>query len=54
LPEPYKTPVILRYLNGMDSTEISAVLGRPAGTVRYQLSRALQLLRERLGSEWPL
>jgi RNA polymerase sigma-70 factor (ECF subfamily) len=54
LPEPYKTPVVLRYLNGMDSTEISAVLGRPAGTVRYQLSRALHLLRERLGSEWPL
>ena len=52
LPEPYRTPIILRYLNGMDSTEVARILGRPSGTVRYQVSRALQLLRERLGSEW--
>jgi RNA polymerase sigma-70 factor, ECF subfamily len=52
LPEPYRTPVILRYVNGMSSIDIARVLGRPAGTIRYQLSRALQVLRERLGSEW--
>lgn len=53
LPEPYRTPIILRYLSGMDSVEIAQVLGRPAGTVRYQISRALRMLRERLGEEWP-
>lgn len=52
LPEPYRTPVILRYMSDMPSPEIADVLGRPAGTIRYQLSRALQILRERLGSEW--
>jgi RNA polymerase sigma-70 factor (ECF subfamily) len=52
LPEPFRTPTILHYMSGMTSQEISDVLRRPAGTIRYQLSRALQILRERLGSEW--
>jgi RNA polymerase sigma-70 factor, ECF subfamily len=52
LPEPYRTPTILHYMSGMASQEIADVLRRPAGTIRYQLSRALQILRERLGSEW--
>jgi len=52
LPEPYRTPVILRYMSDMPSPEIAEVLGRPAGTIRYQLSRAVQILRDRLGSEW--
>ena len=51
LPEPYRTAVVLRYLSGMAAAEIAEILHRPAGTVRYQLSRALQILRERLGSE---
>jgi RNA polymerase sigma-70 factor (ECF subfamily) len=51
LPEPYRTPVVLRYMSGMAAAEIAEVLKRPAGTVSYQLSRALQILRERLGSE---
>jgi RNA polymerase sigma factor (sigma-70 family) len=52
LPEPYRTPIILRYLSGLASPQIADALRRPAGTVRYQLSRGLQILRERLGSEW--
>jgi RNA polymerase sigma-70 factor, ECF subfamily len=51
LPEPYRSPLLLRYAAGLDSPEIAGVLGRPAGTVRYQLGRALAILRERLGSE---
>jgi RNA polymerase sigma-70 factor, ECF subfamily len=51
LPEPYRTPLILRYAAEMDSPEIAAVIGRPAGTVRYQLSHGLKLLRERLERE---
>ncbi|HZT42474.1 MAG TPA: sigma-70 family RNA polymerase sigma factor [Chthonomonadaceae bacterium] len=52
LPEPYRTPVVLRYMSGITTGDIAEVLRRPAGTVRYQLSRGLQILRERLGSEW--
>jgi RNA polymerase sigma-70 factor (ECF subfamily) len=52
LPEPYRTPTVLRYMAGLDSGDIGVVLRRPSGTVRYQLSRARQLLRERLGDEW--
>jgi len=52
LPEPYRTPVILRYLNSMDNREIARILNRPDGTIRYQISRGLELLRERLGSGW--
>ena len=51
LPEPYRTPIILRYLNGVPSAEIAIILKRPAGTVRYQVSRGLRLLRERMESE---
>jgi RNA polymerase sigma-70 factor (ECF subfamily) len=52
LPEPYRTTITLRYMSGLDSQEIALILKRPAGTVRYQLSRALSILRERLGREW--
>jgi RNA polymerase sigma-70 factor (ECF subfamily) len=52
LPEPYRTPLILRYISGLAAPEIASALKRPPGTIRYQLSRALQILRERLGSEW--
>lgn len=52
LPEPYKTPVVLHYMSNLSSQEIGLALRRPAGTVRYQLSRAMQILRERMGSEW--
>lgn len=52
LPEPYRTPVILRYLSEKENREIAQILQRPEGTVRYQISRGLKLLAERLGSEW--
>ncbi len=52
LPEPYRTPVVLRYMSGMATGEIAEALRRPSGTVRFQLSRGLQILRERLESDW--
>ena len=52
LPEPYRTPIILRYLSGKENSEIATVLQRPQGTVRYQISRGLKLLAERLESGW--
>ena len=51
LPEPYRTPIILRYLNSVSAAEIATILKRPAGTVRYQVNRGLRLLRERLESD---
>jgi RNA polymerase sigma-70 factor (ECF subfamily) len=48
LPEPYRTPVTLHCLERVPAAEIAQQLGRPAGTVRYQISRGLRLLRERL------
>jgi RNA polymerase sigma-70 factor (ECF subfamily) len=38
----------LRYEAGLDSTEIGAVLGRPAATVRWRLVRLRTRLREEL------
>jgi RNA polymerase sigma-70 factor (ECF subfamily) len=38
----------LRYEAGLDSTEIGAVLGRPAATVRWRLARLRARLRKEL------
>ena len=31
LPEPYRTPVILRYLNDLPAVDVARILGRPCG-----------------------
>jgi RNA polymerase sigma factor (sigma-70 family) len=48
LSEPYRDVLALHLEQGLNAGEIAARLGRPAGTVRTQLMRALQLLRKRL------
>lgn len=40
--------IALRYFVGLDATEIGAILGVPAATVRTRLRRALALLRGQL------
>lgn len=40
--------LLLRHVLGYSSEEIGAMLGQPAGTVRSQLHRSLERLRERL------
>ena len=50
LPAQMRLIVALRYYGDMDASEIGAALGIPASTVRTRLSRALDLLRERLGA----
>ena len=48
LPERYRVPVILCYLEGLRHEEIAQRLGCPLGTVESRLSRARAQLRDRL------
>ena len=45
LGEPLRTVLLLRYFEGHDSTRIAAILGLPAGTVRWRLKTAIDRLR---------
>lgn len=45
LPAQYQEVLRLRFVHGLRSLEIGAVLGKQEGTVRVLLSRALKLLR---------
>ena len=44
----YREVLVMRYFEGMSTTEIADRLGQPGGTVRSRLSRGLDLLRVRL------
>ena len=48
LSEDLRTVLVLQVLAEHTSAEIGVMLGRPAGTVRYQLSRARKLLADEL------
>ena len=50
LPEPYREPLILRLAEGMTGPEIAARTGLTHGSVRVNLYRGMQLLREKLGA----
>jgi len=52
LPEHERTVVVLRYVNGHSVQEIADTTGKPVGTIKKQLSRALERLRRWL-SEVP-
>jgi RNA polymerase sigma-70 factor, ECF subfamily len=48
LPEALRTVLALQLLGEHTSAEIGELLGRPAGTIRYQLSQARKRLAEEL------
>ena len=48
LPEKYREPVVLCYLEGLTTDEASRRLGCPQGTILSRLSRARDRLRDRL------
>ena len=61
LEEPLRSTVLLRYYEGLDSTEIARRQGIAPGTVRWRLKKGLAELRERLdrrhggdGRRWAL
>src|SRR5262245_47239634 len=48
LAEPYRSTVVLHYVEGLSSAEIARRLGIPSATVRQRLKHALDQLRERV------
>jgi RNA polymerase sigma factor (sigma-70 family) len=48
LPDRYRVPLVLCYLEGLTSEEAARQLGWPAGTVRSRLTRGREQLRKRL------
>jgi RNA polymerase sigma-70 factor (sigma-E family) len=49
LPRQQRAALVLRYYEGLTDGEIAEVLGRPVGTVRSWISRALATLRTQVG-----
>jgi RNA polymerase sigma-70 factor (ECF subfamily) len=49
LPEAYRDTLILRLVEGMSGAEIAERTGLTAGSVRVNLHRGMQLLRDALG-----
>jgi len=48
LPEKARMLVILRYQEDLDPSDIARVLDMPVGTVKSQLQRSLEVLRDKL------
>lgn len=51
LPERYRTPLVLRYLDGLPPRVIAVRLGLPVDTVRTRVRRGLAQLRVRLEAD---
>src|SRR5215472_6015997 len=50
LPEKYRLPLVLCYLEGKTNKEAACLLGWPSGSMAHRLERGRDLLRERLGA----
>jgi RNA polymerase sigma-70 factor (ECF subfamily) len=50
LPVHYRTPLVLRYMEGFNTKEISAMLDAPLGTILARLHRGRKLFERRMWS----
>lgn len=48
LPERYRAPILLRYVEGLPVEEVASVLKQPVGTAKSNLHRAVNALRDSL------
>jgi polysaccharide biosynthesis/export protein len=48
LPEKYRLPLIMCYLQGLTNEEAAQRLGWPSGSMSYRLARGREMLRERM------
>src|SRR5207247_6230742 len=48
LPDKYRSPLVLHYLEGKTVAQTAEILGWPQGTVQGRLDRARERLRSRL------
>ena len=46
LPEPYKDPVFLKFVNGLEINEIAEITGESENTVSVHIHRGLKKLKE--------
>jgi len=53
LDEPYRSTLLLRYFEELDSTEIARIQGVPAATVRTRIRRGVERLRSELDQNTP-
>lgn len=53
LPTAQRAAVVLRHVDGLSYPEVAAALGRPEGTVKAQVHRAIATLRTTLEAEAP-
>lgn len=52
LPEKYRNVIYLHYYEGYSALEMAGILGKKENTIYTWLSRAKDILREKLGGEW--
>ena len=48
LPEPYRTPILLRYFDDLSSVEVARRLDVPLATARTRIQRGIERLRKEL------
>ena len=50
LPERYRSALILRYMEGLKLDEVASILNQPLGTVKSNVHRAVNALREAISA----
>ena len=51
LPEAARAVVVLRHVEGLSYAEVAEAVGKPVGTVKAQVHRAIGVLRQRIEEE---